>query len=186
MATTLVDSRNGVAHGDKSNGSIAPSKSTDKDLSSVLGVHKSPDAFGSYAFSKVSLPAGSFFARITNPIPTSTIAYTSVQVSRDKHIELNSDLVYTNHSCDPNLEYDMERFEVRVGKDRDLRKGEKLGFFYPSTEWEMVQPFECNCGSERCIGLVEGANKIDSETLRGYWLNRHIAELVAERERSRS
>ncbi|EON66239.1 hypothetical protein W97_05632 [Coniosporium apollinis CBS 100218] len=155
------------------------------DLSSLLRVERSPKAFGSRATSLVSLPPGALFARITSATPAQK-AYTSVQTSRDTHIELNSDLVFCNHSCDPSVEFDMERFEVRVVKDRPLEKGEPVTFFYPSSEWEMAQPFECECGGERCRGLIKGAKDMGERELEGYWLNGHIVGLLEERRAGRN
>ncbi|KAL4993499.1 hypothetical protein BDV10DRAFT_189925 [Aspergillus recurvatus] len=148
----------------------------------LLHVHRSPQAFGSSAISEISLPAGALFTKITTATP-SVKAYTSVQVSRDAHIELNSDLVYCNHSCDPTLNFDMGKMEVRVVDDRPLKKGDPLTFFYPSSEWEMDQPFQCTCGAgEKCKGLIKGAKGMGRGGLSGYWLNGHIEELVREEE----
>ena len=73
--------------------------------------------------------------------------YTTVQVSKDEHVELNSDLVYMNHSCEPTLIVDVTHRVICVAKE--LNPGDELTFFYPSTEWEMDQPFPCWCGSEK-------------------------------------
>ncbi|KAL4981556.1 hypothetical protein BDW68DRAFT_183372 [Aspergillus falconensis] len=148
----------------------------------LLHVHRSPLVFGSSAISEISLPAGALFTKITAATPSSK-AYTSVQVSRDAHIELNSDLVYCNHSCDPTLNFDMGKMEVRVVDDRPLKKGDPLTFFYPSSEWEMDQPFQCTCGAgEKCKGFIKGAKGMGRKALKGYWLNEHIEELVREEE----
>lgn len=122
------------------------------------------------------------FARITNPTPA-TVAYSSVQASKDLHIELNCDLVYINHSCKPTLVFDMQRWEVRVNPDleRGLREGDELTFFYPSTEWEMAQPFDCLCGTEECRGRISGAKDTSLDVLDEYWLNPHIEELLHEK-----
>lgn len=48
----------------------------------------------------------------------------SDQAGRNLHLELNSNLVFINHSCAPSLEWDMERMEVRVSRNRDLKKGD--------------------------------------------------------------
>ncbi|KAL4976892.1 hypothetical protein BDW66DRAFT_150650 [Aspergillus desertorum] len=151
-------------------------------LPGLVRVQRSALAFGSSAISEVSLPAGALFTKITTATP-STKAYSSVQVSRDGHIELNSDLVYCNHSCDPTVNFDMARMEVRVVDDRPLKKGDPLTFFYPSSEWEMDQPFQCTCGAgEKCKGFIKGAKGMGREGLKGYWLNGHIEELVREEE----
>ncbi|KAF9583788.1 hypothetical protein BGW38_008538 [Lunasporangiospora selenospora] len=79
--------------------------------------------------------------------------YTSVQVSKDQHIELNS--------------------------DRD-----SLTFFYPSSEWEMDQPFPCWCGSEQCIQSVRGARFLSKEIMSRYFVTKHIQESLEDRDRS--
>ena len=144
----------------------------------LLQVHRSPKAFSSWAISQTSLPAGAVFAQITTATPGPK-AYTSVQTGRDSHIELNSDLVFINHSCDPSLVFDMHAMEVRVVDHRPLTKGDVLTFFYPSTEWEMAQPFECVCGAAAgvCKRWIRGAKDMSPQELEGYWLNPHIVEM---------
>ena len=39
---------------------------------------------------------------------------------------------------------------------RALPVDTELSFFYPSTEWEMAQPFDCWCGSVRCLKKIQG------------------------------
>lgn len=150
------------------------------DLTRLLRVERNPGSFASRSISLVSLPAGSIFARITSPTPA-TVAYSSVQASRDLHIELNCDLVYINHSCRPSLVFDMQRWEVRVDSERDLKEGDELTFFYPSTEWEMAQPFECGCKQEGCKGMITGAKDMSESVLGEYWLNKHIEELLVQK-----
>jgi hypothetical protein len=150
-----------------------------------LHVVRSSKAFGSGAISLVDLPAGAVFAPITTATPGPK-AWTSVQTGRDTHIELNSDLVYCNHSCAPSLNFDMAKMEVRVVDDRPLRKGDALTFFYPSSEWEMDQPFRCTCGGGDgvCNGSISGAKTMPRARLARYWLNAHIDELLAEQEQA--
>ncbi|PWY70907.1 hypothetical protein BO70DRAFT_298882, partial [Aspergillus heteromorphus CBS 117.55] len=148
----------------------------------LIHIHHSPIPFTSGAFSLTSLPAGSLLCKIDTPTPSKK-AYTSVQTGRDSHIELNSDLVYCNHSCAPTVNFDMDRMEVRVVEGRDLKVGDPLTFFYPSTEWVMDQPFECTCGvGERCKGWITGAKGMGRDGLEGYWVNGHIEEMLREEE----
>ncbi|KAI4705660.1 hypothetical protein J4E81_000544 [Alternaria sp. BMP 2799] len=152
------------------------------DLTRLLRVEHNPGSFTSRSVSLVNLPPGAVFARITNPTPA-TVAYSSVQASRDLHIELNCDLVYINHSCKPSLVFDMQRWEVRVSEQGEgLKEGDELTFFYPSTEWSMAQPFECLCKTEACAGEIKGARDMSREVLGRYWLNKHIEEMLAERD----
>lgn len=100
------------------------------------------------------------------------------------NIELCSDIVYMNHSCTPSVEFDMSTFEVRVSRDRPLEVGDELTFFYPSTEWDMTQPFNCNCGSQSCLGMISGAKNMDPSILNRYWLNPHVKELLGAQRAS--
>ena len=165
----------------------APYKSATEstpELSALLRVNKSEKAFGTSVTSLVSRPPGALFARITGSTPTDTDTYATVQSGRNTRIDLNSDLVYVNHSCQPSLVFDMARFEVRVVEDHPLRVGDDLTFFYPSSEWKMAQPFDCRCGAKKCLGRIEGAATMEESVLRLYWLNDHIEELLRERKRS--
>lgn len=78
----------------------------------------------------------------------------------------------------------MGRMEVRVVDERPLKAGDALTFFYPSTEWEMDQPFQCTCGAGDgvCKGWISGAKMMMPEELDGYWLNTHIIEMLNERQ----
>lgn len=106
-----------------------------------------------------------------------------MQCSRDGScIELHSDLVFCNHSCRPSLVFDMARLEIRVADDRPLAIGDELTFFYPSTEWDMREPFECECRSKagkRCGERIAGAKYADKTLLGKQWLNASIRELLA-------
>lgn len=128
--------------------------------------------------SLVSLPAGSLFSPITAYTLTPTPKWHTLQISRSGHISLDSAFKYLNHSCAPTLEIDTEKLEVRVARDRDLKEGDELNFFYPSTEWEMDRGFECLCGAgDRCIREVKGAKEMSVEELGGWFVNPYIYEL---------
>lgn len=139
--------------------------------------------YSSSARSLISLPAGALFARITTATPAPADTYTSVGDGVGSRIELNSDLVYCNHSCDPSLVFDMALMEVRVADGRPLQAGDALTFFYPSSEWAMVQPFRCECGAGegRCLGWIAGASQIELAVLGRYWLNYHIQEQLGQK-----
>jgi hypothetical protein len=76
----------------------------------------------------------------------------------------------------------MERWEVRVSLERDLKQGDELTFWYPSTEWKMAQPFECGCGEQGCKGTISGASDMSEDVLGEYWLNAHVVELLEEQK----
>lgn len=60
---------------------------------------------------------------------------------------------------------------------------------YPCSEWESSRPFECLCGTEKsgeakgCIGMQRGSKFLSQEVLQNYFVNKHVAELIAERDR---
>ena len=64
--------------------------------------------------------------------------------------------------------------QPRLRAERALRRGARAArrapadraratsstFFYPSTEWAMASPFDCHCGSARCLGRIAGASQV--------------------------
>ena len=142
----------------------------------LIQVHTVPGTYSSYATSPVSLPAGALFSSITNHFFFGHRTWPSAESPCGRHIDLNSDLFYANHSCQPSLESDLNRMEVRVSRFQGLYEGDVLSFFYPSTEWSMVQPFECFCKKSKCFGRIMGASQMGKTKLKGYWLNQHIEE----------
>ncbi|KAL8846646.1 MAG: hypothetical protein Q9221_008274 [Calogaya cf. arnoldii] len=142
----------------------------------LMKVHDIPGQFASYATSLVSLPAGSVFSPITNHFFIKERSWPTVEAANGMHIDLNSDLFFVNHSCTPSLEYDVNKMEVRVSRDKDLHEGDMLTFFYPSTEWHMAQPFECTCNEACCLGTIKGSSELGKAKLKDYWLNTHIRE----------
>jgi len=132
--------------------------------------------------SRVSLPAGSLFTPITTATPADTKRWSTVQTARNTHIELNSALLYMNHSCAPSLEVDVKEMVVRVSRERDLKAGDDLTFFYPTSEWEFDAPFECLCAEKGCLGQVRGARFIEGGDAKRWWFNEHILEMMKERD----
>lgn len=46
----------------------------------------------------------------------------------------------------------------------------------------MAQPFTCLCGTPTCRGRIAGARDMTPAQLEGLWLNRHIRDLLEERD----
>src|SRR5690349_14910341 len=106
--------------------------------------------------------------------------YLTVQVGIDKHIMLQPEhLQYINHSCDPNVFFDTHSMKVVALKP--IQEGDEMTFFYPSTEWDMAQPFKCHCGSSNCLGEIRGAAHIDPLILKTYTLTRFIQQQLHDR-----
>lgn len=60
-----------------------------------------------------------------------------------------------NHSCDANCEYQ----GLNVITNRDIKKGEELTLDYAQFLDDTMEPFECQCGSSKCRGLIQGKQK---------------------------
>ncbi|KAL0077710.1 hypothetical protein J3Q64DRAFT_1746973 [Phycomyces blakesleeanus] len=136
-------------------------------------------SFSSQLIAEKDFKAGETIADLTGLTPGPK-RYSSVQVSCTEHVELNSDLLYLNHACDPTTYLDVDRFAIVALVD--IKAGDELNFFYPSTEWEMAQPFECWCGSSKCIRLVSGASSVNRKKLEKFKLSKHIQTLLDERD----
>ncbi|OAV95674.1 hypothetical protein PTTG_04808 [Puccinia triticina 1-1 BBBD Race 1] len=153
--------------------------------------HGPEGCFDSKLISLQDFPAGQVLATLGQECKVSqTKAYTSVQFDDDAvapkkaHFELNSELVYINHSCEPNVAFDLPGGWKGLEEGRwclrslsEIKKGEALTFAYFSTEWHMAQPFQCKCGSRNCLGMIQGAKHLDKETLDRYFINEHIRQM---------
>ena len=107
--------------------------------------------------------------------------YLTVQIGDDKHITLMPEILqYTNHSCAPNVFFDTTTMDLICLKA--VKTGDELTFFYPSTEWEMAQPFVCHCGNNECLQVIDGAANLDVEVLEKYRLTDYISAKVKDRE----
>ncbi|RDW75633.1 hypothetical protein BP5796_06454 [Coleophoma crateriformis] len=147
------------------------------DVQEVLVSSKTD--FTTKSLSKIDLPPYGLFAKLDFPPCTSAehATYATVQTGKSSHLNLNSDLVYINHSCDPTLIFDMSSMSIIAGSN-GLKKGQELTFFYPSTEWSMAQGFDCFCNTANCRGFIFGASAMTSAQLEGMWLNAHIRDLL--------
>ncbi|KAK2604592.1 hypothetical protein N8I77_007506 [Diaporthe amygdali] len=145
------------------------------------------DSEAEFTSKSVSTAAAAPFSVVAKlSFPPCTLAdeptYATVQVGSNRHISLNSDLLYLNHSCEPSLIIDTANMTILAGP-QGLKPGDELTFFYPSTEWDMAQPFDCFCGSAACRGKIAGAKDMAPKQLEGLWLNGHIRELKDEQAR---
>ena len=152
----------------------------------VISRHKFADVLQNSATGQkslhatVSLSPGDeicpFSAGVMQDHPT----YLTVQTGVNTHITLMPEfLQYINHSCAPNVFFDTTA--MRLVCLSTLQPGDELTFFYPSTEWDMAQPFVCNCGSKDCLQLINGASHLSVETLRQYHLTDFIKEQAKEK-----
>lgn len=106
--------------------------------------------------------------------------YLTLQLDAHRHITLLPEgLAFTNHSCAPNIFFDTTSMLVIALKP--IETGDELTFFYPSTEWDMAQTFECQCGAENCLHWISGAKFIDPKILNGYRLTDFIQSSIKKK-----
>lgn len=67
-----------------------------------------------------------------------------------------------------------------------IKAGDELSFFYPSTEWNMAQGFDCFCGTPTCRGRIDGAGNMKPEQLEGVFLNSYIREMLEGKKAPKS
>lgn len=108
--------------------------------------------------------------------------YLTVQTGTREHITLNPDfLQYINHSCKPNVFFDTTNMQIVVL--RPLDPEEEITFFYPSTEWDMTQGFNCYCGEDCCISEIKGAAWLTEAQTKQYRFTDYIKEQLEKRLR---
>ncbi|MGD1102960.1 MAG: SET domain-containing protein-lysine N-methyltransferase [Terriglobia bacterium] len=104
----------------------------------------------------------------------------TVRIGPDQHAEpLPFELRYVNHSCSPNVLFDIDAGRLRAL--RDIAPGDELHCFYPATEWEMAEPFECQCGSSECVGFITGAAQMPRASLERHALSAPIRGKLLDR-----
>lgn len=131
-------------------------------------------------FAAVSFEAGDVITKISAHTIQSYATYLTIQTAADRHITLFPEfLQYVNHSCAPNVFFNTSTMQLIC--IQHLRPGDEFTFFYPSTEWEMAQPFVCNCGHAACLQLINGASHLSVETLSKYKLTDFIKEQVRQK-----
>jgi hypothetical protein len=135
--------------------------------------HRALHAAATFAPAEVLLR---FSARAAFAAP----AVHTIQVNEWDHILLDPDfLEFTNHSCSPNVIFDVSRNVVEAV--RTIHPGDEILYFYPSTEVSMAQPFACGCGSPDCLRVIRGAEHLDASVLERYFLADHVQSMLADR-----
>jgi hypothetical protein len=124
-------------------------------------------------FSKKNYTAGDCITTFEASAILATPNYLTIQLSDNKHFHISPEfLQYANHSCNPNVFFDTDSMQLICVKE--ITAGDELCFFYPSSEWDMAQAFECNCGSSDCLKIIKGAKYIAQDTLSKYQLTSFI------------
>jgi hypothetical protein len=154
---------------------------------SVLSRHEFADVMQNQLTGEKSLHATRFFdsGELISPFGAGMILdhpnYLTVQTGIEKHITLAPEfLQYINHSCAPNCFFDTEKMELVAL--RPIQPGDEFSFFYPSTEWDMAQPFQCFCGTSACLKNIRGARWLTKKDVRSYQFTAFIREQLRNRK----
>ena len=116
---------------------------------------------------------GDILISFSGGVISKTPHYLTVQTGKDQHITLVPEfLQYINHSCDPNVFFNTSTMQLVALKD--IAVSDEFTFFYPSTEWDMAQPFVCFCGSQACLQNIKGAKYLSQEHVLRYELTDFI------------
>lgn len=77
----------------------------------------------------------------------------TLQLDDGRHLR-NEFLNFVDHSCAPNSLLDVNKLALKA--IRDISVDEPVTFFYPGSEVELSQSFECHCGSDDCLRHING------------------------------
>ncbi len=103
--------------------------------------------------------------------------YLTVQTGLNEHIHLRPEhLQYINHSCSPNVLFNTDTMQLECLQP--IKIDDELCFFYPATEWNMAQPFDCLCGSINCMGKIQGAKYLSPNLIKSYKLTSFIKSML--------
>ena len=140
--------------------------------SSKTEVRPSP-IHGKGLFAKAGIAAGEIVAMKGGYVFTrdewrnvrSALSPAEIQIADDLFIapsnaeEISGDMVYSNHSCDPNVAIQGQIAFVAM---RDIAAGEELTHDWATTDDAEYQ-MQCRCGSSRCRKIITGKDWMKPE-----------------------
>ena len=150
-----------------------------------VGVLRLRGQFQLVATEPMPIAAGELLFRIEGEQTSRPTRY-SVQIGESAHIDLGENVMETildryywrfmNHHCEPSAYiWGCDVYAARV-----IQPWEEITFNYNTTEYAMAEAFECQCGSARCQGEIQGFKQLtvpERETLRP-WLAPHLLRLL--------
>jgi SET domain len=154
-------------------------KNTSQNIHTVLSSHGFADIINNSNTQQKSLHATTVFnagetiCKFSAATELENPTYLTVQIGINKHITLSPNFIqYINHSCDPNVFFNTSTMELMALKNISI--GDELVFFYPSTEWDMTQSFQCFCGSLACLKEIKGAAYLSADITAKYLFTEFI------------
>lgn len=105
--------------------------------------------------SKASFKEGDVVFRFTGIILNEITQYT-LQYEKGVHIHDPYFMGKVLHNCEPNTFCDMKTRTFYATKD--IFPGDLITMNYNQTEEVLFKPFDCSCGSSKCVGTISGSN----------------------------
>lgn len=102
----------------------------------------------------------------------------TLQLDERRHLR-NEFLNFVDHSCSPNALLDVDSLALRA--IRDIVTGEPVTFFYPGSEVELSQSFECHCGSSDCLKYINGGFYLTPDQMR-WSIKKHYCTTFMRRQ----
>ena len=120
--------------------------------------------FGLAVKSLIEIPKNTVLFKIVG-IETSEKSRYTIQTNEKQHISPGNRLWgYINHLCEPNCIINFDNWTFVSA--RAINKNEELTFNYLTTEWDMAEPFECQCKSPDCYGHIRGFKYLNNSEKR--------------------
>lgn len=105
---------------------------------------------GKWAYSKDRISLGAV-VYITDGSKVSMPLRYTIQISKRTHV-IGPGLI--DHDCvEPTCEIDANNNLIAR---KVIGQGEKISYNYLTTEYALVNKFQCTCGEEACFGLIRG------------------------------
>ncbi len=87
----------------------------------------------------------------------------TLQLDESRHLR-NEFLNFVDHSCSPNALLDVDNLALVA--IRKIFVGDPVTFFYPGSEVELSQTFECHCGNSECLQIINGGFYLNLDQMR--------------------
>ena len=87
----------------------------------------------------------------------------TLQLDQGRHLR-NEFLNFVDHSCEPNALLDVD--SLALVAIRSIAANTPVTFFYPGSEVELSQSFECQCASDDCLRVVKGGFYLTRKQMR--------------------
>jgi hypothetical protein len=116
-----------------------------------------------------AVPARTLLFTLEGEVTATPTRYT-VQLDAGHHIDMPGDCPleevldryswrFMNHACEPTAVIrDRSVFSLRP-----IPAWSEITFHYATTEYEMAEPFTCQCGGDRCDGVIQGFRYLPQE-----------------------